>query len=210
MRMARENPTWGHRRIPGELARLGLPDRGLHGVGDPARGWIDPVPRRAGPSRRQFLAAQAHAIVACDLLVVETVLLKRLHVLVLIEVATRRVHVPGVTTNPTGAWTAQQARYLLMDLGERLGSFRFLIRIFDAVFTGAGVTVLSGQLLCRAMGAHRTSRVLRLRFRVFPYVNISWWAPPNRNGPRTPEVFRGALCTRRRRARSRTRTAPHA
>jgi putative transposase len=80
IRMARENPAWGHRRIQGELARLG------HAIAAstvweilPAAG-IDPAPRRAGPAWQQFLTAQAHAIIACDFLVVETVLLQRLYV----------------------------------------------------------------------------------------------------------------------------------
>jgi putative transposase len=110
LRMARENPTWGHRRIQGELARLGYVIAAstvweiLHTAG------IDPAPRRAGPTWRQFLSAQAHAIIACDFLVVETVLLKRLYVLVFIEHGTRRLHLAGVTAHPTGAWAAQQAR----------------------------------------------------------------------------------------------------
>jgi putative transposase len=83
--MAGENPAWGHRRIQGELARLGHVIAAstvweiLHAAG------IDPAPRRAGPTWRQFLAAQAHAIIACDFLVVETVLLQRLYMLVFIE-----------------------------------------------------------------------------------------------------------------------------
>ena len=75
---------------------------------------ITPTPRRTGPTWREFLAAQAHAITACDFLVAETVLLKRLHVLVFIEHGTRRLHVAGVTAHPTGAWAAQQARNLAM------------------------------------------------------------------------------------------------
>ncbi|MFB4308620.1 hypothetical protein [Actinomadura sp. GTD37] len=109
VRLARENPTWGHRRIQGELARLG------HAIAA-STVWevlraagIDPAPRREGPSWRQFLIAQAHAIIACDFLVVETVLLKRLCVLVFIEHGTRRVHLAGVTACPTGAWAVQQA-----------------------------------------------------------------------------------------------------
>jgi putative transposase len=103
VRMARENPAWGHRRIQGELARLG------HAIAA-STVWeilraagIDPTPRRAGLTWREFLAAQAHAIIACDFLVVETVMLKRLHVLVFIEHGTRRVHLAGVTAHPTGA-----------------------------------------------------------------------------------------------------------
>jgi putative transposase len=110
IRIARENPAWGHRRIQGELARLGHAIAAstvweiLHAAG------IDPAPRRAGPTWREFLAAQAHAIIACDFLVVETVLLRRLYVLVFIEHGTRRLHMAGVTAHPTGAWAAQQAR----------------------------------------------------------------------------------------------------
>jgi transposase InsO family protein len=135
--MARENPAWGHRRIQGELARLGHVIAAstvweiLHAAG------IDPAPRRAGPTWRQFLTAQAHAIIACDFLVVETVLLQRLYVLVFIEHGTRRLHVAGVTACPTGAWAAQQARNLAMDLGDHLGTLRFLIHDRDPLFTAA-------------------------------------------------------------------------
>jgi transposase len=93
--MARENPAWGHRRIQGELARLGHAIAAstvgeiLHAAG------IDPAPRRAGPTWRQFLDSQARAIIACDFLVVETVLLQRLYVLVFIEHGTRRVYLAG-------------------------------------------------------------------------------------------------------------------
>jgi putative transposase len=103
----------------------------LHAAG------IDPAPRWAGPSWRQFLAAQAHAIIACDFLVVETVLLKRLYVLVFIEHGTRGLHLGGVTAHPTGAWAVQQARNLVMDLGDGLGTLRFLIHDRDPVFTVA-------------------------------------------------------------------------
>jgi transposase len=90
LRMARENPRWGHRRIQGELARLG------HQVA-PSTVWeimnaagIDPAPRRYGPTWRQFLSAQAHAIIACDFFTVDTVTLKRLYVLMFIEHGSRR------------------------------------------------------------------------------------------------------------------------
>ena len=137
IRMARENPAWGHRRIQGELARLGYAIaastvwESLHAAG------IDPAPRRAGPTWRQFLTAQAHAIIACDFLVVETVLLQWLYVLVFIEHGTRRLHVAGVTARPTGVWAVQQARNLAMDVGDRLGTLRFLIHDRDPVFTTA-------------------------------------------------------------------------
>jgi len=100
----------------------------LHAAG------IDPAPRRAGPTWRQFPTAQAHAIIACDFPVVETALLKRLYVLVFIEHGTRRLHLAGVTSHPTGAWTVQQARSLAMDLSG-LGLSRFLIHDRDPLFT---------------------------------------------------------------------------
>ena len=137
IRMARENSAWGHRRIQGELARLVHAIAAstvweiLHAAG------IGPPPRRAGPAGREFLAAQAHATTACDFLVVETVLLRRLHVLVFIEHGTRRLHLAGVTAYPTGAWEAQQGRNLAMDLGDRLGALRFLVHDRDPVFTAA-------------------------------------------------------------------------
>jgi putative transposase len=96
-----------------------------------------PAPRRAGPTWRQFLTAQARAIVACDFLVVETVLLHRLYVLVFIEHGTRRIHLGGVTAHPTGAWAVQEARNLAMDLDDRLETLRFLIHDRDPVFTAA-------------------------------------------------------------------------
>jgi putative transposase len=109
-------------------------------MGDPARcGHRSSAPpgRRAGPTWRQFLTAQAHAIIACDFLVVEAVLLKRLYVLVFIEHGTRRLHLAGVSAHPTGAWAVQQARNLAMDLGDSLGPMRFLIHDRDPLFTAA-------------------------------------------------------------------------
>ncbi|MGV9386677.1 helix-turn-helix domain-containing protein [Nonomuraea sp. NPDC003707] len=159
VRMAQENPAWGHRRIQGELARLGYNIAAstvwgiLHAAG------IDPAPRRAGPTWGQFLTAQAHAIIACDFLVVETVLLKRLYVLVFIEHGTRRLHLAGVSRHPTGAWTTQQARNLVMDLGDHIAELRFVIHDRDPLFTSAFREVFQAEGLRNNTTMPRTPRM---------------------------------------------------
>ena len=161
VRLARENPLWGYRRIHGELTKLGVTVAPLTVYEILRAAGIDPAPRRSGPTWRQFLHAQAAGILAVDFLHVDTVLLKRLYVLVFIEHGTRRMHLGGVTAHPTGAWTVQQARNLAMNLDARFGDFRFLIRdrganftaSFDAVFEAAGATILRTAVQAPRMNA---------------------------------------------------------
>jgi len=111
---------------------------------------IGPAGERGGLSWRSFLRQQSQSMLAVDFFTVETVLLQRLYVLFFIELASRRVHFAGCTTNPTGAWVTQQARQFAWTLQEQPSRFRFLIRDrdskftrdFDAVFASVGIEIV--------------------------------------------------------------------
>ena len=134
IRLASENPRWGYQRIKGELLRLGIHVSATAIRTTLRRHGLDPTPRPTATTWRAFLRRQAAGILACDFFTVDTVWLRRLYVLFFIDVATRRVHLAGVTANPNAAWVTQQARNLLLRLEDQERRVRFLIRDRDTKF----------------------------------------------------------------------------
>jgi putative transposase len=160
IRLARENPRWGYQRIKGELLRLGVQVSVTAIRTTLRRHGLDPAPRRTATTWRGFLRQQAAGIIACDFFTVETVWLRRLYVLFFIELDTRRVHLAGVTANPNGAWVTQQARNLLLVLGEPGRRVRFLLRDRDAKFSRSFDEVFrseGGQVLLTPVRAPRAN-----------------------------------------------------
>jgi putative transposase len=169
LRLARENPRWGYQRIAGELIKLGFRlspstvGRLLASAG------LEPAPRRGGTSWSVFLRRQAASMLACDFFTVETLALRRFYVLFFIELESRRVHLAGWTTNPTGAWVTQQARNLsFTGVFERV---RFLIRdrdskftvSFDEVFRSEGIRVVPTPVRAPQANAHAERFVRTVR-----------------------------------------------
>jgi len=153
LRLAHENSSWGYRRIHGELLALGIKVAASTVWEILKEAGIDPAPQRTRDTWATFLRSQAHAILAADFFETTTLTGARLYVLAVIDHATRRVRILGVTTYPTAAWVAQAARNLVMDLEEVGCQVKYLIRdrdgkypaLFDAILADAGVTVvLSG------------------------------------------------------------------
>jgi putative transposase len=153
LRLARENPGWGYRRVHGELLVLGV-KVAASTVGEILKdAGIDPAPERGATTWADFLRSQADALLACDFFETTTLSGARLYVLAAIEHATRRIRILGATAHPTASWVAQAARNLVMDLQDAGTRARFLIRdrdgkypdLFDAILTDAGIeVVLSG------------------------------------------------------------------
>jgi putative transposase len=151
LRLARENPEWGYRRIHGELAGLGVNVAASTVWEILKANGVAPAPRRTGPSWSQFLRSRAGPILACDFFTIDLLNGTPAHAPAVIEHATRRIRILGVTLHPTGDWTVQQARNLMTDLGEQTHRIKFMIRdrgsnftsAFDAVLADAGIeTVL--------------------------------------------------------------------
>ena len=143
LRLARENPGWGYRRIHGELAGLGVRISASTVWEILKKAGIDPAPRRTGPTWSLFLRSQAEAILACDFFTADLLDGTQAYVLAVIEHASRRVRILGVTLHPP--------RNLIMDLGEHAHRVKFMIRdrgsnftaAFDAALADAGIrTVL--------------------------------------------------------------------
>jgi putative transposase len=135
VRLARENPGWGYRRIQGELAGLGVKLAASTVWTILKEAQIEPAPKRTQTSWSEFLRQQAASILECDFLTIDTLFLKRFYVLFFVELANRRVWLAGITANPDGRWVTQQARNLLMTLDDADFRPRFLVRDRDSKFT---------------------------------------------------------------------------
>jgi transposase len=158
-RLARENPEWGYRRIHGELAGLGVKVAASTVWEILRASGINPARRQAAPTWPQFLRSQAEAILACDFFTVDLLDGTQAYVLAVIEHATRRIRILGVTLHPTGEWTAQQARNLLMDLGDQGRQVKFMIRDRGSNFTSAFDVVLADSGIRTVLCNVRTPRM---------------------------------------------------
>ncbi|MFD9950384.1 integrase core domain-containing protein [Nonomuraea sp. NPDC059023] len=153
LRLVRENPAWGYRRVHGELATLGLKVASSTVWEILQQEGIDPAPERASITWADFLRSQADALLACDFIETVTLTGQRQYILAVIEHATRRIRVLGTTTHPTAAWVTQTIRNLVMDLEDSGCRARFLIRdrdgkfpaLMDEILADIGIqTVLTG------------------------------------------------------------------
>ena len=150
LRLAKENPSWGYRRIQGELATIGIAIESSSVWAILKRHDVEPSPRRSGPTWAEFLAAQAQGLLACDFFSVDTVLLRRLYVLFFTHHDSRRIQIAGVTAEPATDWVTQQARNIPMELADQEAAVKFLIwdrdtkfaKSFDVVFAAEGIRVI--------------------------------------------------------------------
>jgi hypothetical protein len=170
LRLARENPHWGYKRIAGELCGLGISVSATSVRKVLLEARLQPAPERMRSSWRGFLRAQAASVLACDFLTVETAFLQRMYVLFFISLATRRIEYVACSSHPDGRWVAQQARNLVMKFGDEQ-PFRFLIHdrdakfshAFDEVFRSEGIRVIRIPVLAPNANAHAERWVRTLR-----------------------------------------------
>jgi putative transposase len=162
VRLARENPGWGYRRIQGELVGLGFKLAASTVWTILKEAGIEPAPNRLETSWAEFLRSQAASMLECDFFTVDTLSLKRFYVLFFIELATRRVYLAGITTHADGSWVTQQARNLLMHLDDEGVRPRVLVRDrdskftreFDEVFRSEGIRVIKAPVRAPKARAH--------------------------------------------------------
>jgi putative transposase len=170
LRFARENPHWGYKRIVGELKGLYISVSVTSVRKVLLEAGLRPAPERGQSSWRTFLRQQAASMLACDFLTVETAFLQRIHVLFFISLASRRIEYVACTANPDGRWVTQQARNLVMQLGDEQ-PFRFLVHdrdakfchAFDDVFRSEGIAVTRTPVQAPNANAHAERWVRTLR-----------------------------------------------
>jgi putative transposase len=199
LRLAGENPAWGYQRIAGELIKLGIRISPSTIRRLLAAAGVEPAPRRAAISWPAFLYRQAASLLACDFFTVETVMLRRLYVLFFIELGSRRVHLAGCTTNPTGAWVLQQARNL--SFTNLFARTRFLIHdrdskltaAFDEVFRSEGIRVIHTPVQAPQANAYAERFVRTVRTECLDWLLIvgrRLWGKETRFGLATVDLLR--------------------
>ncbi|MEO3747207.1 integrase core domain-containing protein [Plantactinospora sp. B5E13] len=159
LRMARENPTWGYRRIHGELLVLGVKVAASTVWEILQQAGIDPAPQRTSTTWATFLRSQAHAIIAADFFETTTLTGARMYVLAVIEHATRRVRILGATAHPTAGWVTQAARNLVMDLEDAGCRVKYLIRDRDGKYPALFDTILADAAISLVLSGVRTPRM---------------------------------------------------
>jgi transposase InsO family protein len=157
--MARQNPAWGYRRIHGELAGLGVRVAASTVWEILKDAGVEPAPRRGSVTWASFLRSQAEGIIAADFFTADLLDGTKVYVLAVIEHATRRIRILGSTLNPTGEWTTQMARNMLMDLEDAGATVKFLIRDRGSNFTAAFDTVLADAGIRTVLCNVRTPRM---------------------------------------------------
>lgn len=180
LRLARENRRWGYLRIAGELRKLGHRVSASTIRGILKRNGLGPARRRRGPTWRHFLRSHAAGVIACDLMTVDTVLLRTLHVIVFLELSTRRALGWASTYHPTADWATQQLRNLVWELRDADIDFRFLLHDrgsafspgFDAVAKSEGAQILLSPYRCPRANAHCERLIQTVRHEALDWLVI--------------------------------------